>query len=40
MSETDNRYEVSFMQGNVEYDYTIDAYTGDILEKDVDRDND
>ena len=27
-------YEVEFVQGETEYDYSIDAATGDILEKD------
>ena len=26
-------YEVEFRQGNTEYDYTIEAYTGEILER-------
>lgn len=32
------RYEVEFYFGRTEYSYAIDAYTGDILEYDVDRD--
>ena len=31
-------YEVEFRQGRTEYDYTIDATTGAILESDRDRD--
>lgn len=30
-------YEIEFYQGYVEYDYTIDAATGAILEYDMDR---
>ena len=33
-------YDVEFHQGTTEYEYSIDAYTGDILEKDIDNDND
>ena len=33
-------YEVSFRKGNLEYEYTIDMYTGRILDKDIDRDDD
>ena len=33
-------YEVDFHQGTMEYDYTIDAYTGDILEKESESIND
>ena len=32
-------YEVEFYQGNMEYDYTIDAYTGEILEWDAEYDD-
>lgn len=32
-------YEVEFYQGNTEYDYTIDAYTGKILEWEMDYDD-
>lgn len=31
-------YEVEFYKGATEYEYSIDAYTGDILEKDIDND--
>ena len=31
-------YEVEFVKNGAEYVYTIDARTGSILEKDVDRD--
>ena len=33
-------YEIDFHKGITEYEYTIDAYTGDILEKSVDSDVD
>ena len=33
-------YEVEFRQGNTEYDYTIEAYTGDILERSSEVDDD
>lgn len=33
-------YDVEFYQGTTEYGYNIDAYNGDILEKDIDNDND
>ena len=33
-------YEVEFRKGTTEYDYTIDAFSGEILEKDVDKDDD
>ncbi len=33
-------YDVEFHKGTTEYEYNIDAYTGDILEKDIDNDND
>lgn len=33
-------YEVEFNVGTTEYDYSIDAFKGDIIEKDVDNDND
>jgi uncharacterized membrane protein YkoI len=31
-------YEIEFYVGNTEYDYEIDAYTGSIIEFDIDRD--
>ena len=31
-------YEVKFYVGTTEYEYTLDAATGDILEKDIDND--
>lgn len=31
-------YEISFYKNNVEYDYTIDAVTGNIIEYDIDND--
>lgn len=31
-------YEIEFYYGRIEYSYTVDAVTGDILEYDVDRD--
>lgn len=34
------KYEVQFRQGTKEYEYDIDAYTGAILDKDIDYDND
>ncbi|MBQ9015494.1 MAG: PepSY domain-containing protein [Firmicutes bacterium] len=33
-------YEVEFHRGTMEYDYSIEAYTGEILEKDIEPDND
>ena len=33
-------YEVKFYQGTTEYDYDVDAITGDITDKDIDYDND
>ena len=33
-------YDIDFSLNNYEYDYEIDAYTGKILDKDVDKDND
>ena len=33
-------YDVEFHKGTTEYEYNIDAYTGEILEKDIDNDND
>ena len=33
-------YDVEFHKGTTEYDYNIDAYKGDIIEKDIDNDND
>lgn len=33
-------YEIEFHQGEMEYEYTVDAFTGDILEKDQDLIND
>ena len=35
-----NEYDVEFHQGNIEYNYSIDPYSGDILEKETDTDND
>jgi len=35
-----DEYEVKFYQGTTEYDYDIDAVTGDITDKDIDRDGD
>ena len=35
-----NKYEVEFVSGGVEYDYEIDAETGEILEQQTERDND
>ena len=32
-------YDVEFHVGTTEYSYNIDAYTGDILEKDIDKDD-
>ena len=32
-------YEVEFYQGTMEYEYTIDAYTGKILEWDMEYDD-
>nr|WP_314982376.1 PepSY domain-containing protein [uncultured Stomatobaculum sp.] len=31
-------YEIEFYVGNTEYDYKIDAYSGGIIEYDIDRD--
>ena len=31
-------YEIEFYVGNTEYDYEIDAYSGGIIEYDIDRD--
>lgn len=33
-------YEIEFRNGNTEYDYTIDAFKGSILEWDKDTDHD
>ena len=33
-------YEVEFKAGRMEYDYTIDAFSGAILKRDVERDDD
>ena len=33
------KYEIEFSKGNVEYEYTIDAYTGKVLDFDKDYDN-
>ena len=33
-------YEIEFRKGNTEYDYTIDAFKGSILEWDKDTDHD
>ena len=33
-------YDVHFVQGTMEYEYSLDAYTGEILEKDVESVND
>ena len=33
-------YEVSFHQGTTEYDYDVDALTGDITDKDIDYNDD
>lgn len=33
-------YDIEFYNGNTEYDYEVDAYTGDILSYDHDMDND
>ena len=33
-------YEVEFRQGTMEYEYTLDAFTGEILERDIDNDDD
>ena len=30
-------YEVEFKKGTTEYNYTIDAFSGEILEKDIDK---
>ena len=35
-----DEYEVKFYQGTTEYDYDIDAVTGDITDKDIDHDGD
>ena len=32
-------YDVEFHVGTTEYSYNIDAFTGDILEKDIDKDD-
>ena len=31
-------YEIEFYVGNTEYDYKIDAYSGGMIEYDIDRD--
>lgn len=31
-------YDVEFRSGGIEYEYEIDAYSGAILSRDVDRD--
>lgn len=36
LDRQDNKYEVEFYIGNVEYDYEIDAYTGAVLSWDYD----
>ena len=33
-------YEVKFYQGTTEYDYDVDAVTGEIASKEIDNDND
>ena len=33
-------YEIQFNVGATEYEYNVDPYTGKILEKDIDNDND
>lgn len=33
-------YEIEFVSGNTEYDYTIDLFTGSIMEKEQENDND
>ncbi len=33
-------YEVEFNKGRTEYSYDINAYTGEILDRDIDRDDD
>lgn len=35
-----HQYDVDFYAGNTEYDYEIDIYTGDILSRDYDIEND
>ena len=35
-----DEYEVKFYQGTTEYDYDVDAATGEITSKDIDNDND
>lgn len=35
-----HQYDIDFYAGNKEYDYEIDAYSGDILNKDYDIEND
>ena len=40
MDDGRTEYDVEFHKDNVEYDYSIDAYSGDILEKSSETDND
>lgn len=35
-----DEYEVEFYQGTTEYDYDVDAATGEITDKDIDNDSD
>ena len=32
-----SKYDIEFLAGGIEYDYEIDAMTGTVIEKDVDR---